>query len=107
MNKVDLITDEQREALPRMLSDRLPMLGYAPLVPGSALSGEGIDDAMALVEEAARWRALRVPRRRLNDLFERAQVLRRSPWCAPRTPRRRGGSRYVTSCRRRRRGRHL
>lgn len=86
MNKVDLITDEQREALPRMLSDRLPMLGYAPLVPGSALSGEGIDDAMALVEEAARWRALRVPRRRLNDLFERAQVLRPLPMVRAKNP---------------------
>ena len=50
------------------------MLWYAPVVVGSALKGEGLEEAMDLVAEAARWRAMRVPRRRLNDLFKRAQV---------------------------------
>jgi GTP-binding protein len=39
----------------------------------------GIDEAMELVAEAARWRATRVPRGRLNELFQRAQLLRPLP----------------------------
>ena len=73
-NKSDLLTPQQRELVPNNVADRLPMLWYAPVVVGSALKGEGLEEAMDLVAEAARWRAMRVPRRRLNDLFKRAQV---------------------------------
>ena len=55
------------------------MLNYAPVVHGSALRGEGLEEALDLVAEAARWRETRVPRRRLNDLFSRAQALRPLP----------------------------
>lgn len=80
-NKLDLITnEEQRASLPEMLSERLPMLRYAPVVPGSALNGDGIEEAMALVLEAAKWRSVRVPRRALNELFKRAQILRPLPY---------------------------
>ena len=80
-NKLDLLSDEDARAkLPDLLVDRLPMLRYAPVVPGSVLEGDGIEDAMALVLEAARWRGVRVPRRQLNELFARAQILRPLPY---------------------------
>ena len=40
----------------------------------SAIEGTGLGDALDLVDQAARWRQLRVPRGRLNELFERATV---------------------------------
>ena len=79
-NKVDRLTPREREQLPGLLAERLPGLKYAPLVQGSALYGEGIAEAMELVAEAARWRALRVPVRPLNELFKRAQILRPLPY---------------------------
>jgi len=85
-----------------MISDRLPMLRYAPLVETSALcmhvltmfptphryaplvetsalNGDGLDAALDLVCEAGFWRQFRVPRRRLNELFTRMQTLRPLP----------------------------
>lgn len=85
-NKIDLLSDKERKALQANLASRLPMLAsYSPLVLGSALHGEGIEEAMDLVAEAARWRSTRVPRRRLNDLFRRAQLLRPLPMVRAKT----------------------
>ena len=78
-NKVDLLSLAAREQLKGMLAERLPMLWWAPVVLTSALHGGGIDQAMDLANEAARWRNYRVPRRRLNELFRRAQLLRPLP----------------------------
>lgn len=58
---------------------------YAPVVVGSAKTGDGIDEAMDLVAEAARWRSVKVPRKRLNELFQRAQVCRRDGAHTPHT----------------------
>lgn len=79
-NKCDLIDEEERAQVGSSIHERLPMLGYAPVVTGSALHGDGIEEAMDLVAEAARWRSTRVPRKRLNELFQRAQVLRPLPY---------------------------
>jgi GTP-binding protein len=76
---VDLLTPKERQKLPQMISDRLPMLRYAPLVETSALNGDGLDAALDLVCEAGFWRQFRVPRRRLNELFTRMQTLRPLP----------------------------
>ena len=46
------------------------MLWYAPLVPSSVITGEGLERALDLVAEAAEWRQVRVPHRRLNELFQ-------------------------------------
>ena len=78
-NKSDLLKPAEREAMAASVAQRLPTLWYAPVAAGSALTGEGIEQAMELVAEAARWRATRVPRKRLNELFRRAQVLRPLP----------------------------
>jgi GTP-binding protein len=41
-NKCDLLSEEKRAQLPGVVASRLPMLaGYAPLVTGSALTGDG------------------------------------------------------------------
>ena len=56
------------------------MLAFAPIVPVSAKAGYGIADALDLVIEAAKWRKERVPKRRLNELFQRAQLLRPLPF---------------------------
>ena len=71
--------DAEVAALGAHVADKLPMLPYAPLVPTSALHATGLDEALDLAAEAARWRTVRVPRRRLNELFERAQALRPLP----------------------------
>ena len=76
---MDLLTPKERQKLPQMISDRLPMLRYAPLVETSALNGDGLDAALDLVCEAGFWRQFRVPRRRLNELFTRMQTLRPLP----------------------------
>lgn len=75
-NKTDLLNTKQREKLEEDLRMRLPQLKYAPLVLASVKTGHGIDAAMELVVEAARWRKHKVSRRRLTELFERAQLLR-------------------------------
>ena len=78
-NKADLLTQKALEALPAKIHERLPQLWYAPVVTGSALHGTGIDDLMDVVTHVAEWRSTRVPRRRLNELFQRAQLLKPLP----------------------------
>ena len=78
-NKTDLLNPTQRDDVRSVVAQRLPTLWYAPVVCGSAVTGEGIEAAMDLVAEAARWRGMRVSRSRLNELFRRAQVLRPLP----------------------------
>ena len=78
-NKCDLLGDVEREAIARDFAEGLPMLWYAPLVPSSVHTGEGLERALDLVAEAAEWRQVRVPHRRLNELFQRAQLLRPLP----------------------------
>lgn len=78
-NKVDCVTDRARASLETRMAEWLPMLKYAPFTEASALRGDGLSEAMDLVVEAARWRTTRVPRRRLNELFKRAQMLRPLP----------------------------
>ena len=60
-NKCDQLDAGARRAVPEGLANALPMLWYAPLVQASALHGEGVQAAMDLVVEAARWRQTRVP----------------------------------------------
>ena len=78
-NKTDLLDQEERATVLTQVREKLPMLWYAPVVSGSVLRGEGIDEAMELVAEAARWRNVKVPRWHLNELFRRAQILRPLP----------------------------
>jgi len=78
-NKCDLLNDVQLARVEEDVRAKLPMLRFAPIVRTCALTGEGLSDALDLCVEAARWRRERVPKRRLNELFERAQVLRPLP----------------------------
>ncbi|KAL1496469.1 hypothetical protein AB1Y20_016423 [Prymnesium parvum] len=78
-NKCDLLADHELAALEEKVRTQLPMLKYAPIVRTCALTGEGVDDAISMCVEAARWRRERVVKRRLNELFERAQLLRPLP----------------------------
>ena len=52
------------------------MIRWAPLVRASALTGEGIDEAMELVVDAGRWRRERLPKGPLNDVFQDGRVSR-------------------------------
>ena len=78
-NKCDLLSDVELAKLEDDIRWRIPKLKYAPLVRTCALTGEGLSDALDLAVEAARWRRERVPKRQLNELFARAQVLRPLP----------------------------
>ena len=46
----------RQRAPSRQVRQRLPMLRYAPIVRTCALTGEGLNDALDLAVEAARWR---------------------------------------------------
>ena len=79
-NKCDLLEERDLDELSEAVRARLPSLSHAPIVKVSARSGAGLSEAMDLVVEAARWRRERVPKQRLNELFQRAQVLRPLPF---------------------------
>jgi len=78
-NKVDLLQPSEVAALKDEVATKLPMLWYAPVVEASALHRVGIDAALDLVLEASEWRERQLPRRRLHELFKRAQLLRPLP----------------------------
>merc|ERR1711939_794210 len=78
-NKCDLISERQRAQLQASVRERMPWLHYAPLVQCSALQGFGLASAMDLVVEAARCRRERIDTHRLNELFQRATLIRPLP----------------------------
>jgi GTP-binding protein len=55
------------------------MLRYAPIVHASATSGEGVDEAFDLALAAGKWRRERIPRIRLEELYQRATLLKPLP----------------------------
>ena len=78
-NKVDLLDAREREALDDHVREKLPMLRYAPIVHASATSGEGVDEAFDLALAAGKWRRERIPRIRLEELYQRATLLKPLP----------------------------
>ena len=64
---------------PYKVRTELAMIRWAPLVRASALTGEGIDEAMELVVDAGRWRRERLPKGPLNDVFQDALMIRPLP----------------------------
>ena len=56
------------------------MLGYAPVVHTSAVAGSGLEQAMEAALQAASWRRARLSKRRLNEVFKRATLIRPLPY---------------------------
>lgn len=74
LNKWDLVEGEDEAKLfARAALDKLPFIGYAPLVRTSALTGRGIGKLMPKVDEVLEARGLRIPTAELNTFLRDAQ----------------------------------
>jgi GTP-binding protein len=74
LNKWDLVDGEaEAKALARAAVDKLPFIGYAPLVRTSALTGRGAMKLIPKVDEVLEARTLRVPTAELNTFVQDAQ----------------------------------
>lgn len=69
LNKWDVIPREHRKALLKQLSDMLGFVPYVPVVPTSALTGEGIQKLVRETIAVARAYEHRIPTPALNRFF--------------------------------------
>ncbi|HEY2667493.1 MAG TPA: ribosome biogenesis GTPase Der [Actinomycetota bacterium] len=74
LNKWDLVEGEaEAKAFARAAVDKLPFIGYAPLVRTSALTGRGAMKLIPKIDEVLEARTLRVPTAELNAFVQQAQ----------------------------------
>jgi GTP-binding protein len=79
LNKWDLLDTEQREDLRRQVADRLHFLGYAPVLPMSALTGKRVHHLLPALREAEAAYHQRIPTGALNRLINEAQAAHPPP----------------------------
>ncbi len=77
-NKVDLLTEAQKKEMKRSYREEFVFAPYAPVVPTSALNGEGVEKALELAMDAAAEGKKRVAKTRLSEAV-RAAVDRSKP----------------------------
>jgi GTP-binding protein len=74
LNKWDLVEGEdEAKAFARAALDKLPFIGYAPLVRTSALTGRGAGKLVPMIDQVLAARRLRVPTAELNTFVREAQ----------------------------------
>ena len=80
LNKWDLVEGEaEAKALARAAIDKLPFIGYAPLVRTSALTGRGAMKLIPKVDEVLEARKLRIPTSELNVFIQEVQQANPAP----------------------------
>ncbi|MGH2717701.1 MAG: ribosome biogenesis GTPase Der [Actinomycetota bacterium] len=80
LNKWDLVEGEdEAKTFARAALDKLPFIGYAPLVRTSALTGRGIGKLIPKVDEVLGARTLRIPTAELNAFLRDAQQSNPAP----------------------------
>jgi GTP-binding protein len=72
-NKWDLVETEDREKIRRQVADMLGFLGYAPMIPISALSGKRVHQLLPALREAEDAYHQRIPTAALNRVLRDAQ----------------------------------
>ncbi len=79
LNKIDLITTEQREDLSDQLARKLSFLPGAATHRISALSGRGVQKILPSLNEALGAYQSRAPTRKVNEVIRRAQQAQPAP----------------------------
>ena len=79
LNKTDLLTTEQREALTDQIERRLSFLPDAGVHRISALSGRGVQRLVPSLREALEAYQTRAPTRKVNEVIRRAQQAQPAP----------------------------
>ncbi len=70
VNKIDLLTPEERKKLYTDIEDALPFCRFAPVIPCSAKTREGLLHLFDTIGEIAENRARRIPTSELNSWFQ-------------------------------------
>jgi GTP-binding protein len=74
LNKWDLLDTEQRAAVKRDVGDKLSFLGYAPVLPISALTGRRVHQLLPALRETEAAYHQRIPTAALNRVLREAQI---------------------------------
>ncbi len=88
LNKIDLLSSEEKKKLARDFSIHFPFCLFAPLIPCSANTREGLTRLFEAIEHIAENRARRIPTSQLNTWLQDALQGRSNTGV--------GGARYVT-----------
>lgn len=87
LNKWDLLDAEQRARVKADVADRLAFLGYAPVLPISALTGRNAARVLPALRQAESAYHQRVPTPALNRVVQAAQAQQPPPLVRGRRPR--------------------
>jgi GTP-binding protein len=87
LNKWDLLDAEQREKVRYEVGDKLHFLGYAPVIPISALTGKRAHQLLPALREAEAAYHQRVPTAALNRVLREAQAAQPPPLVKKHRPR--------------------
>ena len=87
LNKWDLVDAEEREAIGFQVKRMLGFLGYAPVLPISALTGKRVHQLLPALREAEDAYHTRIPTARLNLVLREAQAGHPPPLSRGRRPR--------------------
>lgn len=81
VNKWDLIEKDNHtmKNFEKEIAKELPFMSYAPMVFISVLTGQRVDNVMAMAKSVAETRAMRVPTGQLNSLVADATMLQPPP----------------------------
>jgi GTP-binding protein len=87
LNKWDLLDAEEREKVRANVPRMLGFLGYAPVLPASALSGRRVHQLLPALREAQEAYERRIPTAELNRVLRDAQAAHPPPIVRGRRPR--------------------
>jgi GTP-binding protein len=79
LNKWELLDADQRAAVTAEVADRLAVLGYAPVLKISALTGKAVHRLLPALEQAIDAYHRRVPTGELNQVIQAAQLAHPAP----------------------------
>ena len=72
LNKYDLIPPEKKDEVYNYFRKKLDFIPYAPFIPVSSLTGEGIDTALLSAIELAKRRKQKLPEKKLREVLREA-----------------------------------
>ena len=87
LNKWDLLDTEERAALKHQVNRMLGFLGYAPVLPVSALTGRRVHQLLPALREAEEAYHARIPTAKLNQVLREAQAGHPPPLSRGKRPR--------------------
>jgi GTP-binding protein len=87
LNKWDLVDPDRREDCKRSVRERLHFLGYAPVLPVSALTGRRVHQLLPALRQAEAAYHRRVPTAALNRVLRDAQAAHLPPVAGRHRPR--------------------